>query len=138
MDDARPLSERYWYVEGTSATRIDLDAGEFWDQVMTGDVRDEIVRHVLGADGWLASVYELDGAMAHEEMHPHGDELHFLVSGRFDLVLVEADGETVIPMHPGDCANVPRGVWHRFVVHEPARALALTAGRGTEHRPARA
>jgi len=135
MDDARPLSERYWYVEGTTATRIDVDAGDFWTQVMSDDPRDEIVRHVLGADGWLVTEYRLDGTMTHEEMHPNGDELHVLVAGRYDLVLVHEAGETVIPMLPGTCANVARGVWHRFVVHEPTTAVSITAGRGTEHRP---
>lgn len=138
-DDALPLEERYWYLDGTQAARIDVAVGPFWEQLMTGDYRDDIVRRVGEGDGWLVGVHEMTDDMTHEEMHPHGDELHFLVSGRVDLVLVPTDDpggvESVIPMGPGTSAAVPRGVWHRFVVHTPSRGLALTAGRGTDHRP---
>jgi hypothetical protein len=29
----------------------------------------------------------------------------------------------------------PPNVWHTARVHEPGRALFITPGRGTEHRP---
>jgi mannose-6-phosphate isomerase-like protein (cupin superfamily) len=139
MADAAPLRDRYWYLEGTRATRVDVEPGAFWNQLMTGELLDDIVRRVAGADGWLVTVYDMDADMATEEMHPNGDELHFLLRGRFDLVLApenEPGGvATVVAMRAGDCAAVPRGVWHRFVVHEPSSGVALTAGRGTEHRP---
>jgi len=139
MDDARPLSERYWYLDGTDATRIDVDFDPFWAQLMSGDYHDDIVRRVGEGDGWLVGVYEMSAEMTHEEMHPEGDELHFLVSGRVDLVFTSADdpggATSTITMTAGTSAAVPRGVWHRFVVHEPGQGLAITAGRGTEHRP---
>jgi len=137
--DALPLAERYWYLDGTDATRIDVDSDPFWEQLMSGNFRDEAVRTVAEADGWLVGTYDMHDDMTHEEMHPHGDELHYLVHGRVDLILAPVDEpggtERTIPMVPGSAAAVPRGVWHRFVVHEPARGLALTAGRGTDHRP---
>jgi mannose-6-phosphate isomerase-like protein (cupin superfamily) len=139
-DNALPLAERYWYLDGTDATRIDVDPAPFWQQLMTGAYRDEIVRRVGEGNGWLVGVYRMDADMTHEEMHPHGDELHFLVSGRVDLVLAPEDAPgaqaMLIRMTPGTSTVVPKGVWHRFVVHEPARGLAITAGRGTEHRRA--
>lgn len=139
MDEALPLAERYWYLDGTAATRIDVDQRSFWEQLTTGVYRDEVVRRVAEADGWLVGAYAMDDDMTHEEMHPEGDELHFVVSGRFDLVLAPDDepGGTasVIPMAPGTSASVPRGAWHRFVVHEPTLGLAITAGRATVHRP---
>jgi mannose-6-phosphate isomerase-like protein (cupin superfamily) len=134
--DARPLNERYWYVEGTSARRIDVPVEEFWPQVMSGNPTNPLVAHVVDADGWLVTQYDVDADTDHDEMHPDGDELHYVVAGDFDLVLVHDDGsQTAITMHPGAMANVPRGVWHRFVVRAPSRAVALTAGRGTRHRP---
>jgi mannose-6-phosphate isomerase-like protein (cupin superfamily) len=138
-DDALPLSERYWYLDGTDAIRIDVDADSFWQQLMTGELRDDIVRRVSEADGWLVGVYEMHDDTTHEEMHPDGDELHYLISGRVDLVLAPPDrpggAERTVSMAAGTSAAVPRGVWHRFVVHEPARGVAITAGRGTDHRP---
>jgi mannose-6-phosphate isomerase-like protein (cupin superfamily) len=136
---AQPLSERYWYLEGTDARRIDVGIDAFWSQLMTGRYDDDAVRRVAEGDGWLVSRYEMHADMDQEEMHPHGDELHFIVEGRLDLVLAPADqpGGTArtIALRPGTSAAVPRGVWHRFVVHQPTHGIAITAGRGTQHRP---
>jgi mannose-6-phosphate isomerase-like protein (cupin superfamily) len=134
--DARPLNERYWYVEGTGARRIEVPVGEFWSQVMSGAATDPIVAHLVGADGWLVTQYDVEHTGGHEEMHPEGDELHYLVSGALDFVLAHDDGtETVISMRPGTMCNVPRGVWHRIEARAPSRGVAFTAGRGTQHRP---
>jgi mannose-6-phosphate isomerase-like protein (cupin superfamily) len=134
--DARPLDQRYWYVEGTDARRIEIPVAEFWPQVMSGDPADPFVAHLLDADGWLVTQYDVDGTADHEEMHPEGDELHYLVTGDLDFVLAHDDGaETVITMRPGTMINVPRGVWHRIQARTPSRAVAFTAGRGTRHRP---
>jgi mannose-6-phosphate isomerase-like protein (cupin superfamily) len=134
--DAQPLDERYWYVEGTEARRIEVPVPEFWNQVMSGAATDPFVAHLVSADGWLVTQYDVDGAAQHEEMHPEGDELHYLVSGDLDFVLAHDDGtETVISMEPGSMCNVPRGVWHRIEARAPSRGVAFTAGRGTQHRP---
>jgi len=51
--DAFPLAERYWYLEGTDATRIDVEFGPFWMQLMSGEYRDDAVRRVGEGNGWL-------------------------------------------------------------------------------------
>jgi hypothetical protein len=38
-------------------------------------------------------------------------------------------------MGSGQAITNPAGVWHTCDVHEPGRALYITPGRGTEHRP---
>jgi mannose-6-phosphate isomerase-like protein (cupin superfamily) len=135
-EPAEPLNERYWYVEGAEARPIGLPVDEFWSQVMSGAPTDPFVSHVVQADGWLVTQYDVEGGAGHEEMHPEGDELHYLVSGDLDVVLVSDDGtEHVITMRPGSMANVPRGVWHRIEARAPSRGIAFTAGRGTRHRP---
>src|SRR5262245_39460269 len=135
---ARPLHEWYWYVEGTDARPVPLSAGEFWSQVMSGAPADPFVAHVLTSDGWLVTQYDVAGSPDHEEVHPAGDELHYLVSGDLDLVLVDdAGAEHAITMQPGSMANVPRGAWHRIEPREPSRGIAFTAGRGTQHRAAK-
>ena len=133
---AEPLDERYWYVEGTEARPVLLPVEEFWSQVTSGAPSDPAVAHLLQPDGWLVTQYDVDGTTGHEEMHPEGDELHYLVSGDLDFVLAHDDGTTsVITMRPGTMGNVPRGVWHRIEAREPSRGVAFTAGRGTLHRP---
>ncbi|MEQ8967608.1 MAG: hypothetical protein RID91_17475 [Azospirillaceae bacterium] len=128
---ATPFDPASTYVEvadGGRATAIPVDSG-FWPSLMDGSRR---------IDGRLLAAFDLDGDMRHWERHPAGEELIVLVSGAVDLIVETPDGrhETVALRAEAPAVLVPAGLWHRFVVHEPGRALFLTAGEGTEHRPA--
>jgi quercetin dioxygenase-like cupin family protein len=74
-------------------------------------------------------------------MHPDGDELLYLISGRVEVILedggdVETVGEQrVEALQPGDAIVVPRGVWHRVDVREPSHLVHVTPGPGGGHRP---
>jgi mannose-6-phosphate isomerase-like protein (cupin superfamily) len=86
-------------------------------------------------EGRLAAVFACDADWRHWERHPHGEELLLLLSGRVTLIH-EIDGEErSVTLEPERAWLVPRGVWHRAVVHTPGKLLAVTYGRGTEHRP---
>ena len=71
-------------------------------------------------------------------MHPKGHELVLLTAGRVVLVQELAEGSGVrevrLELGPGDTAINPPGVWHTADVREPATALFITAGEGTEQR----
>lgn len=138
MTDAAPLAERYFFLTGNEARAIDVPVPEFWEQLMSGSFTDPVVRDTATLDGWLVAAYEMREDMTSSEMHPEGDEFHFLVSGHLELVLEDDDGDRLFELTPGLSAVVPRGVWHRFVVREPGVGVAVTFGRGTQHRPARA
>ena len=69
------------------------------------------------------------------EMHPDGDELLFLVSGKLTVILEDAEPPREVELAPGQALIVPRGVWHRVVLGEPSQILAITPGPGGEHRP---
>jgi mannose-6-phosphate isomerase-like protein (cupin superfamily) len=139
MDTSQPLADRYWFIEGNEALPIDVAVPDFWAQLTTGSYTDDVVKRVAEADGWLVTAYDMTEDMPSAEMHPEGDELHYLVSGNLDLVLEHDVGDNeVIALAPGVSAVVPRHVWHRFVVREPGHGIAITFGRGTRHRPARA
>ena len=69
------------------------------------------------------------------EMHPDGDELLYVVSGRIDVRLELADGVRTVDVEAGRALVVPRGVWHLIEVTEPARIVHITPGPGGEHRP---
>jgi mannose-6-phosphate isomerase-like protein (cupin superfamily) len=71
------------------------------------------------------------------ELHPDGDELLYLVSGRLDVVLDENGGETIVELKPGDAFIVPKGVWHRVVMREPSQLIHITPGPGGQWRPQR-
>jgi quercetin dioxygenase-like cupin family protein len=71
------------------------------------------------------------------ERHPNGDEVVCLIEGSVDFVLDRGGREEIIALRaPGSFAIVPRGVWHTARVHAPASMIFITAGEGTEHRPA--
>ena len=75
------------------------------------------------------------------ELHPDGDELLYLVSGRVDVILEDGGDEErvgterVVAVHPGEAIIVPKGVWHRVEVREPSRLVHITPGPGDGHRP---
>lgn len=68
------------------------------------------------------------------EMHPDGDEVLYLVSGKVRVVFLDND-EPDIYVKPGDGLVVPKGVWHRVDVLEPCQIVYLTPGPNNEFRP---
>lgn len=68
------------------------------------------------------------------EMHPDGDEILYLVSGRVKVVFIDSDEED-IDVAPGDGLVVPKGVWHRVDIIEPSQIVYLTPGPNNQFRP---
>jgi uncharacterized cupin superfamily protein len=88
-----------------------------------------------GAEGRMVSMGLQAESWATWERHPAGDELVLLLEGRVDLIQ-EIDGDEVRTSLRGGHAVVnPPGVWHTADVIEPGRALFITPGAGTEHKP---
>ena len=69
------------------------------------------------------------------EVHPDGDEILYLISGRIDVILEEPTGNRTLTVEPGHAIIVPQGVWHRVEVREPCHLLFITPGPGGAHRP---
>ena len=68
------------------------------------------------------------------EMHPDGDEILYLISGRARVVFLDS-AEKDIEMHPGDGLVVPKGMWHRVDILEPCQIAYVTPGPNNEFRP---
>jgi len=68
------------------------------------------------------------------EMHPDGDEVLYLVSGKVRVVFLDSDDED-IDVNPGDGLVVPKGAWHRVDILEPSQIVYLTPGPNNEYRP---
>ncbi len=89
-----------------------------------------------GADGRLVCVLPFEQDWAGWERHPAGGELVYCLSGRMILHQEMADGSVVTTeLKAGDYAINPPGIWHTADIPEPARALFITSGAGTENRP---
>lgn len=61
-----------------------------------------------------------------------GPEAHRIA---VDLILDEEGAERVVELRGRSGCVVPRGVWHRGVVHSPGDVLHITRGDGSQHRP---
>ncbi len=113
--------------DGAEAVPVDVGA-DFWATI---DKRTELhsgrlvtLFHIQSTDEWV-----------HWEMHPAGDELVHLISGAIDLVLQEERGGRIIELRSRAASLIPRGVWHRAIVHTPSDVLFITPGAGTQLRP---
>jgi mannose-6-phosphate isomerase-like protein (cupin superfamily) len=99
----------------------------FWDDLIGG--RLDVGRWLMGAGLTKESPPNWD-------MHPTGECILFLLSGSIDMIVAEPDGERVVQLRQvGDTCVVPRGIWHRQILHEPSNRIFLVAGHGTQMKP---
>ena len=68
------------------------------------------------------------------EVHPDGDEIIYLISGRA-RVIGESEPSDAIDLGPGDACIVRKGEWHRVVVVEPVQLIYITPGPRGNYRP---
>jgi len=86
--------------------------------------------------GWLITEFAFSEDWPTWEMHPHGDEFVYLLSGAVELLLEQEDNVVTIALNDTGAVVVPRGVWHTAKVLAPSRMLHVTRGRETRTRPA--
>lgn len=67
------------------------------------------------------------------EMHPDGDELLYLISGRVRVTL-ETDPVEILDIAPGDGLIVPKGIWHRVDILEPSQIVYVTPDPNNQFR----
>jgi len=69
-------------------------------------------------------------------MHPHGDEVVMLMSGKVSLVLTESLEEKHIELtEQGEFFIIPKGVWHTAKTHCKTQLLFITPGQDTQQKP---
>jgi mannose-6-phosphate isomerase-like protein (cupin superfamily) len=68
------------------------------------------------------------------EVHPDGDEILYVISGRLHVV-GESEPNKVLDLGPGDACIVRKGEWHRVIMVEPAELVHITPGPRGYHRP---
>jgi mannose-6-phosphate isomerase-like protein (cupin superfamily) len=87
-------------------------------------------------DGYTIGAPMVAGDPPHNgEMHPDGDELLFVVSGRIEVHLELDAGDRRIVLEPGQAVVVPQGTWHQVHHLEPAQLVHITPGPNGDHRP---
>jgi mannose-6-phosphate isomerase-like protein (cupin superfamily) len=68
------------------------------------------------------------------EVHPDGDEILYVVSGRV-RVIGDSAPDSPTELGPGEACVVRRGEWHRVTVLEPTQLVNITPGPRGDHRP---
>lgn len=94
-------------------------------------------RHAAdGAEGRLVSMFTFAESWDMWEMHPNGTEVVLCTSGSLTLHQETRDGtRRTVSLQPGEYAINEPGTWHTADVADPATAVFITAGWGTQHRP---
>jgi mannose-6-phosphate isomerase-like protein (cupin superfamily) len=68
------------------------------------------------------------------ELHPDGDELIYVISGKVRVVGESVPHESFELCAGGACI-ISKGEWHRVRILEPTRLLHITPGPQGAHRP---
>jgi mannose-6-phosphate isomerase-like protein (cupin superfamily) len=136
MEPVVDLTKTYLYAEG--ADLVPVTAETLWKRLMSDVPAGPAEERVARGSGWLIGVFRYGETWSTWEMHPEADEVVHILAGAITFVLDEAGRERRVEVRAGTTLVVPRGAWHRAIVHEPGEALHVTFGKGTEHRPATA
>ena len=125
-DDAFDPTTTFLHLSPDGGARRIPVTPTFWQELAAG-------KHPT--DGRLVTASHVSEGVAHWEMHPKGDELLLVQTGAVEVILDEPEGPRAVVLTAGSAFVVPKGVWHRFKVHEPGLVVFVTAGEGTQHRP---
>lgn len=124
----------------TNPVHLGLGATAEVEPLFTGAMdwySDYTTRHADdGAEGRLVSMYTFNQSWDMWEMHPQGSEIVLCIAGSITLYQETKDGTAVtVTLNPGEYAINEAGTWHTADVENEAKALFVTAGLGTQHRP---
>ncbi|HQU85061.1 MAG TPA: hypothetical protein PKY59_18110, partial [Pyrinomonadaceae bacterium] len=95
---------------------------------LAGEDLDEI------GENWLITEFYFEEDWKSWEMHPHGEEIVYLLSGEMDLILEKDGNAQTIELRGKGSVIIPRETWHTAKVFAPCNMLIITHGKGTEIR----
>lgn len=132
MPDSKPRNSSSTYIRLDSNASTELLSVDetFWQRLMGGQLGDFHKEFLIAS-------YSFDADWTSWEMHPHGDEIVFLLTGSISFIFEEGSGERSVDLdESGTYVIVPKGIWHTARVKSPSRILAITPGEETKHREA--
>lgn len=84
-------------------------------------------------EGMTVGVYTMEHDAPHGgEMHPDGDEILYVFSGK---LRVTGDTSDPIELGPGEACVVRKGEWHNVELLEKTQLMHITPGPNGDHRP---
>lgn len=83
----------------------------------------------------LVSCHSFSEDWSNWEIHPNGDEVVMLLSGKVTLVLGQDAGQRILTLdQPGSYAIVPANTWHTAKTAVASKMLFITPGEGTANK----
>ncbi len=119
-----------------NSTRIIMSpSGDATAKTITPRFYEELGEFGTFAGHVLISRHDFDEPWPTWEIHPHGDEFVYLLSGDADIVLRTAEGDKTIRVNePGSYVMVPKGTWHTARPNAPTAMLFVTPGQDTQNK----
>jgi len=87
-------------------------------------------------DRLLISCLSFDKDWPSWEIHPHGDEIVYLLLGEAEMIIKKDNNqETIFINKPGSYIIIPKATWHTAKIKVPTTMLFITPGQDTENKP---
>ncbi len=118
------LMENYLSLGGEGKIKSVAGGNEFWS--LPSDKLDEF------GEKWLITEFQFDEDWKTWEMHPHGEEIVYLLSGSLDLILEKDENLQTIELRGKGLVIIPRFTWHTAKVFAPSSVLIITHGKDTQ------
>jgi mannose-6-phosphate isomerase-like protein (cupin superfamily) len=86
-------------------------------------------------DGMTVGIVTIEGESPHGgEVHPDGDEILYVISGKLRITCDSVPDEPV-ELSAGDACIVPKGEWHNVHMIEKTQLVHITPGPQGDARP---
>ena len=120
----------------TKLERVDVEQFKF---DIHRDLSVSVRAHKYGPperiDGMSVGIINVTGDAPHRgEVHPNGDEILYVVSGKF-RVTGESSPDSPIELSAGDACIVRKGEWHNVTLIEAGQLIHITPGPDGGFRP---
>lgn len=120
----------------TKLERVDVEQFKF---DIHRDLSVSVRAHKYGPperiDGMTVGIINVTGDAPHRgEVHPNGDEILYVVSGKF-RVTGESSPDSPIELSAGDACIVRKGEWHNVTLIEAGQLIHITPGPDGGFRP---
>ena len=86
-------------------------------------------------DGMTMGIVTMEHDAPHGgEVHPNGDEIIYVISGRL-RVRCDSEPDQPLELGAGGACIIKKGEWHKIDVLEKTQLIHLTPGPDGDHRP---
>lgn len=120
------LSQLYLSLKKNGEIEKHEGGDKFWSK--SGEELDKI------GEDWLITEFESTEDWQSWEMHPHAEEIVYLLSGAADLILEKDGNQKKFELRGKGLVIVPPETWHTAKIFEPSLFLVITLGKETQHR----